>query len=72
MKCNVGGMDRIVRIMLGLALFFVGYVGLFSTGVTVAFYAVGAIALISGLFRFCPLYLILGVNTCEPTMKQRF
>jgi hypothetical protein len=72
MKCNVGGVDRIFRIMLGLTLIFVGYVGLFSTGVTVAFYAVGAVALITGLFRFCPLYLMFGVNTCEPTMKQRF
>lgn len=71
MKCNVGGIDRLFRIVLGVALFFVGYVGLFSTGVTVAFYAVGAIALITGLFHFCPLYLIFGVNTCEPTMGQR-
>jgi hypothetical protein len=58
--------------MLGLTLIFVGYVGLFSTAMTVTFYAVGAIALITGLFRFCPLYLMFGVNTCEPTMKQRF
>lgn len=70
-NCNVGGVDRIIRIMLGLTLVFVGYAGLFSTAMTVTFYAVGAIVLITGLFSFCPLYRIFGVNTCEPTMKRR-
>ncbi len=71
MKCNVGGADRAFRTLFGAIILLVGYFGIFSTAMTVTLYAVAAVALITGLFRFCPLYLIFGVNTCEPPMKQR-
>ncbi len=61
MKANVGGVDRILRIVLGLALlamFFMAegtlkYVGL-----------IGVVPLLTGLVRFCPLYTLLGVSSC--------
>jgi hypothetical protein len=60
MKANVGGMDRILRIVAGLiliALAAIGTVGLWG-------YVVGGIVLATGVFRFCGAYALLGMNTC--------
>lgn len=64
MKINVGGIDRILRIVVGLiliALAFTGTVGVWGW--------IGVVPLFTGLFRFCPAYTLLGMNTCP--MKER-
>jgi len=60
MKVNVGGVDRIVRIVAGLAL--IGWV-LFANGPTWAW--IGIAPLATGLLNFCPAYSILGISTCK-------
>jgi ABC-type branched-subunit amino acid transport system permease subunit len=59
MTANVGGIDRILRIVAGLVL-----IALAATGVVGAWGYVGVIVLATGLFRFCGAYTLLGVNTC--------
>jgi hypothetical protein len=59
MKCNVGGIDRVLRITVGLAL-----VGLAASNMVGAWGWIGVIPLATGLFRFCPLYPIVGINSC--------
>ena len=64
MKFNVGGVDRILRILLGLVL-----IGLAASG-TVGWWGwLGVIPLLTGVVRFCPLYSLVGMNTCP--MKAR-
>ncbi len=63
MKCNVGGIERAVRIILGLAILPITYLSL-SGGLAIAGYVVGGIALVTGLVRFCPLSALLGISTC--------
>ena len=59
MTKNVGGIDRLLRIVVGLVL-----IGLAATG-TVGWWGwLGVIPLATGLFRFCPAYTLLGMNTC--------
>ncbi|WP_423457072.1 YgaP family membrane protein [Ottowia sp. VDI28] len=59
MKLNVGGMDRILRIVVGLVL-----IALAATG-TVGWWGwLGVIPLLTGVVRFCPLYSLVGLNTC--------
>jgi len=59
MKSNVGGIDRILRIVVGLVL-----IALAATG-TVGWWGwLGVVPLVTGLFRLCPLYTLLGLNTC--------
>lgn len=61
MTTNVGGIDRILRIVVGiavLALFFV------LEGNARYWALVGLVPLFTGLFSTCPLYSIIGVNTC--------
>lgn len=60
---NVGGLDRVIRIIAGLALFF----GAYRTGGSAAIVlgAAGAVALLTGLVGWCGLYTLLGVKTCK-------
>ena len=59
MKRNVGTIDRSLRILAGLVL-----IALAATG-TVGWWGwLGVIPLLTGLFRTCPAYSMLGVNTC--------
>ncbi len=63
MKINVGGIDRSLRIIVGLALIAWAIFG----GPVWAW--IGVVPLATGLFKFCPFYTLLGLNTC-PTKKQ--
>jgi len=56
---NVGGFDKIFRIVLGLAIIGVGFY--FSSW----WGAIGAVPLLTGLFGRCGLYYPLGVSTCK-------
>lgn len=59
MKANVGGIDRILRIILGAALVLWAAV---LGGPVWAW--IGIVPLATGLIKFCPLYPILGMSTC--------
>ena len=60
MRANVGGIDRIVRIAVGIAL--IAWV-LLANGPTWAW--VGVLPLVTGIFSFCGAYSLLGINTCK-------
>jgi len=59
MKTNVGGIDRIVRIVAGLLL-----IALAVTGTIGLWGWIGIVPLATGLFRTCPAYSLVGINTC--------
>jgi len=59
MKSNVGGLDRTARIVGGLVL-----IGLAATGTVGAWGWIGVVPLLTGAVGFCPLYPLLGLNTC--------
>ena len=59
MKLNVGGIDRPLRIVVGLALVAWALFG----GPVWAW--IGLVPLATGLIGFCPIYPILGMNTCS-------
>ncbi|AZM96688.1 YgaP family membrane protein [Vreelandella venusta] len=60
MKANVGGIDKVARIVVGLIL-----IMLALTGTIGAWGWVGVVPLATGLFNFCPLYPLLGISTCK-------
>jgi Inner membrane protein YgaP-like, transmembrane domain len=64
MKSNVGGIDRIMRIVVGLAL-----IGLTLAGQIGVWGWIGVVPLATGLFGFCPLYLPFGLSTCPMHKK---
>lgn len=71
MKCNVGGIDRISRILIGIVLLIVGFAAPFEMILRVAILAVAAIALVTAAVRFCPVNAALGLNTCESVAKKQ-
>lgn len=58
-KTNVGGIDRLLRIVVGLAL-----IGLTLAGTIGAWGWIGVVPLLTGALSTCPLYTVLGFNTC--------
>jgi len=61
-KNNVGNLDRIIRVTLGvvlLALFFI-----YPDASWRWFTLIGIVPLVTGLFATCPLYSIFGLSTC--------
>jgi hypothetical protein len=66
MTCNVGGIERGIRIGVGIALIAAGALAGLSEGLTIAAYVVGAVALVTGAVGYCPAWQLLGINTCPP------
>lgn len=64
MKTNVGGIDRVLRIIVGLAL-----IALAATGTVGVWGWIGVVPLLTGLIRWCPLYPLLGISSC-PLQKN--
>lgn len=64
MTCNVGGKDKTVRIILGIALLGVAFLASVSSTIQIVLVVVAAIALVSAFVGFCPLNQMLGINTC--------
>lgn len=59
MKANVGGIDKILRIVVGLVL-----IVLTLTATIGVWGWIGIVPLATGLFGWCPLYRLIGMNTC--------
>ncbi|TVP51920.1 MAG: DUF2892 domain-containing protein [Halomonas sp.] len=60
MSRNVGGIDKILRILIGVAL-----IVLALTGTIGVWGWIGVLPLATGLFNFCPAYKLIGLNTCK-------
>lgn len=60
MQCNVGNTDRILRITVGSLLIILAI-----SGVIGPWGWIGIAPLITGFFRFCPAYPLLGMNTAK-------
>ena len=59
-KTNVGSVDRILRIVLGVVL-----IALVFVGPKTPWGWIGVIPLVTGLFSTCPVYSLLGIRTCR-------
>ena len=59
MTCNVGTVDRIIRVIVGVVL-----IALVFVGPKTPWGWIGVIPLVTGLIGYCPLYSLLGIRTC--------
>ena len=66
---NVGSADRIIRIIAGILLIAAPYFTAFSAWENPALRwlvpIAGLVLVATAFFRFCPLYRLIGVNTCK-------
>jgi hypothetical protein len=60
MNTNVGGIDRVLRIVVGVAL-----IALAFTGTVGMWGYIGVVPLLTGLIGWCPAYLPFGFKTCK-------
>jgi len=67
MEANVGSADRIVRIIVGLALLSLLFV---LDGNARWWGLIGVVPLATAAFRFCPLYRVVGLSTCPLAAKK--
>ncbi len=65
MKSNVGGIDRILRIVVGLVL-----IGLAATSTVGLWGWIGVVLLVTGAIGWCPPYALLGFSTCAMKNKS--
>mgnify|MGYP001467974259 CR=1 FL=1 len=64
MKANVGTVDRVIRIIVGLiilSLLFILDGGIKYIGL------IGIVPILTAFIKFCPLYTIFNINTCSRT-----
>ncbi len=66
MKANVGGIDRLLRIGVGVAL-----LGLTAFGAIGLWGLIGVLPLATGLIRVCPAYSLLGMSTCDSKAQTK-
>jgi hypothetical protein len=65
MQRNEGNVDRAVRVVLGLAL-----LSLVFVGPQTLFGLVGLVPLVTGLVGYCPLYQLVGLSTCPAGARR--
>lgn len=65
MKKNVGSADKIIRVLIAIVIAVLYWQGMISGTLAIVFLVAGAVFLLTSLASSCPLYSILGVNTCK-------
>ena len=65
MKINEGSIDRVLRVIVGIAL-----IAMVFIGPQTVWGWVGIVPFITGVIGICPLYSVLGINTCPISQKK--
>ena len=65
MKLNEGSVDRIIRVIVGIAVLALGLFGGIGGWLLWVAYILGTILLITGIVGFCPLYTLFKFNTAK-------
>jgi hypothetical protein len=64
MKVNMGSIDRIIRLIIAVILAAFYFTDTITGTTAIVFLAIAAVFTLTSLFSFCPLYTLLGFNTC--------
>lgn len=65
MKKNMGGLDKGLRILVAIVFVYLFYSGIVSGTLGYVLLAFAGVFVLTSLVSFCPLYTILGINTCK-------
>jgi hypothetical protein len=65
MKLNVSNIDRILRVVAGIVLLYLGFGGVLSGGVAVVADVLGVVMLLTGAVGFCPIYALFKLSTLK-------
>jgi hypothetical protein len=65
MKANVGTIDKIIRILVGLVIIGLYFLNVINGTLTIVLLILAGVLILTGLFRVCPLYMPFGIKTCK-------
>jgi hypothetical protein len=65
MKKNIGITDRTIRIIIALVIGFLYYKGILHGTLGIIFVVLAVVFVLTSLVSFCPIYTLLGINTCK-------
>lgn len=65
MKKNMGNADRVIRILVAIAITLLYMNGVITGTLGIVLLVVGGIFLATSLINFCPLYALFGIRTCK-------
>lgn len=65
MKKNMGGTDRIIRIIVAVVIGLLFWQGIIAGTLAYVLFVVAGVFLLTSFVSFCPLYAIVGLNTCK-------
>lgn len=65
MKKNMGSADKIIRILIAAVVGFLYYNGTISGTLGIVLLVFAAVFVLTSLVSFCPLYSLVGINTCS-------
>ncbi|MEI2749198.1 MAG: DUF2892 domain-containing protein [Ferruginibacter sp.] len=64
MKKNMGGADRIIRLLLAALFAYLYFGGVVTGTLGIVLVVLGGVFVLTSLVSFCPLYSIVGLSTC--------
>lgn len=65
MKPNMGGVDRIIRIVVAVIVAVLYFNGTLTGTVGIVALVLAVVFVLTSLVSFCPLYTLVGLNTCS-------
>jgi hypothetical protein len=65
MKKNMGTTDRIIRVLLAAVFAYLYFSGTVTGTLGIVLVVLGGVFLATSLISFCPLYTLVGLNTCS-------
>ena len=65
MKNNMGSLDRSIRVLAAIAIAILYFSGTITGTLGVVLLVIAGVFLLTSLIGFCPLYTVLGMNTCS-------
>lgn len=70
MKKNMGGVDKIVRLVVALLMILAYFQELVQGTLGIILLLIAFIFIVTSLISFCPLYAIFGISSCPPKKKN--
>jgi hypothetical protein len=70
MKKNMGGLDKIVRLLVAILVVIAVYKGVVTGTLAIILVIFAAVFVLTSLVSFCPLYTLFGINTCKAKIEK--
>lgn len=71
MKKNMGTADKIIRVMIAVIVAALYFTKTISGTLGIVLMILAGIFVLTSLISFCPLYTLLGINTCKISKKEQ-